>query len=1075
MPYCAPQRYFANNRNVLAEAVLAASGVLAVSDQVLQIPVARIGTGGVRLTGAYSGTEEATYDVEILDNLPDSPVVSAVVASGAGSGTIDDIVAYGVAQTYTIELFNEGIPTLAAGVDFEGVRIVARTAGDAGNALSLTIDQSSLAFAAQAYSLLEDLPAGSGGPNAGIDGAAYDWDTKVLSADNIIPSDAHRVAFGDDTTNIYTQYKRYTDGRWAYHFVPAIQRSVPKGTVVKFVTGGRDVDVLVSSTPTEAFTGIVTVFDLLNAIKTTSALLDVVGVVAYDRSPTGQAAKELLARTDAHVEPSTGSGSSYATGFVDTFANAGAATQLITATCFAITTRDHPEARVGHERWHLKGSVSGDLGDIATGEPFTDESPETFGLTIPVQLPDDYNSGAGRFSVTEIAYMPRGDEEEEPPICVVAMTLGSEAVDQSVVLRWEKRPSGDCECSKMSVPALNGECLGIIDTEGDAVGLQADTIAKLTAFYEYAADVIRVNTGLTTVDSYDVSVQAPFVARPIGSMMELYVNDVGALATRTVAVSNPPDSFKEIVDSFAATLVAIDPVVDTTLRANGMTAWDSAFTKIQAEIDDTTPNLQHGYNSDGYYALLAIAYAAAGIVPGKFDASTVQSGDGCWRDTGDGYWWTVVGSDKGAYAPAFNNTPFYSSRRNEADGLYYSSKEFGFQINIKCPQLLKEGDEIHLAIGDAGKSATYQIGDILTLPIIAGIPLQFAGGQDGDNNLSFYVSGTVDGALPNFVYDPDAPTGYLNTGVLEFDYTPGGIPNRKGDRWTFALEGGHFRWRKDGGAWSTDSPLLDIATTPAAFDSGLLIEFIPGASPSFEVGDIYSFRALQPWAISNLRAPTLARWRWSGATANVIADMGSSVPILAALLARHTLPVGATILVEGGDVAGVYLWAEPLTWSKGAIAQEFATPRAARYVRISVASATDGGIGWAWIGSPLTTELSAGFTPRKSYRIEAGSAGLDQGGKFLASSTSGDLVWTEGSMSDDDVAGILDLIESTKTNDDEPFAFMPNVNRPSETYLMRASADELQYDEMSEMNATPGARDRRYSISLPLTGVWQAR
>lgn len=1077
MPYCAPQRYFANNRNALLDADLTPSDVLPVAGQVLEIPVARMGSGSVRLTGSYDGFEEATYDVEILDNNADNPFVSSVVSSGAGSGTIENVVAAGAAQSFTIELFNEGIPELAAGVDFEGVRIVARAVGASGNALSLEIDQSGLTFTPQAFSLLADLAAGAGGATTGLDGAAFDWNTKVLSGDNIIPADAHRVAFGDDTTNIYLQYKKYVDGRWSYHFVPEIRRNVAKGSIVNFVTGGRDVDVCVSGTPTETLTGIVTVFDLLNAIKTESALVDVAGVVAYDRSPTGQAAKELLARTDAHVEPSTGSGSEFATGFVDTFANAGAATELITATCYAITFRDHPLAAVGAERWHLVGSVSGNLGDIVTGVPYTDGSPATFGLTIPQVLPEDYNSGAGRFSVTEINYVPRDEGEQEPPICVVAMTLGAEAVDQSIVLRWEKRPSGDCDCSGMTVPALDGDCLGIIDPEGGSeMGLQTDTIAKLAALYTYAAAVIRANSGSSTIDGFDVPVPYGFLDRPTALTTEVFVDPTTGSDTRNIATKNPPNSFKDIVDDFASAVVAIDPVTDAGLRADGMSAWDDAFTALQADIDDTTPMPATAVNSDIYGALLAIAYASAGIVPGKSNASTVQSGDGCWRDTGDDYWWAVVGSDKGAYAPAFNNTPFYSCRRNEDDGLYYSSKEFGFQINIKCPEYLKEGDEIHLAIGDAGKSSTYQIGDVLTLPIIAGVPVQLAGGQDGDPTLEFYVSGSVVGALPSYTYEPGAsPAGYLASGVLEFEYVPGGIPNRKGDRWTFALEGGHYRWRKDGGAWSTDSPPLDISDAPAAFDSGLSIEFVAGATPSFEVGDVFSFRALQPWAVSNLRTPSLSRWQWSGATADVVVDMGSSTDVNAALLARHTLPEGATITIEGGDSPGVYLWTESLTWRAGIIANVFTTPRTARYVRISVAAATDGGIGWAWLGDPLTTTLSADFTPRRSYRIENGSAGLDQGGRFLAMATSGEVVFSDSALSDDDVDGLLSLVDWIKSNNDEPFAFMPNVNRPAESYLVRGAVDELQYDESSGMNATPGARDRRYSIAIPLTGVWSPR
>ena len=61
--------------------------------------------------------------------------------------------------------------------------------------------------------------------------------------------------------------------------------------------------------PPETYTGIVTLYDLLDQLKTQSVLVDVEGVVANDRSPTGQAAHELQTRTDAYFEPSSGEGS----------------------------------------------------------------------------------------------------------------------------------------------------------------------------------------------------------------------------------------------------------------------------------------------------------------------------------------------------------------------------------------------------------------------------------------------------------------------------------------------------------------------------------------------------------------------------------------------------------------------------------------------------------------------------------------------------------------------------------------------------------------------------------------------
>jgi hypothetical protein len=1065
MPFCAPQRYVGNEANIVRLATLTPSSVLPVEDKVIKVPAVRFGTGDVELTGPYDGAEEATYDVEVVDLTADEQVVTAVVSAGVGSGTLTGIVAQGSPQEYSIELQNDGVPTLAAGVAFEGVRIVARDTGVSGNDLSLVIDQSPLTFTAQPYSLLTALAVGDGGPNNGVSGAAFDWDTKVLSADNIIPLDAHRVAFAGDTSNIYLAYKKYDGTDWTYHFVPAIRRAVPKGTVVNFVTGGREVTVRDLGVTQETITNVVTAYDLLNAIKTTSVLLDVSGVVAYDRSPTGQAAKELLARTDAHVEPSTGTGSAAATGFTDTFANDNAATELVTATCYAVSLNTHPLARLGAERWRLKGSVSGALGDIVTGVPF--EDPELkFGLTIPVKLPPGYNSETpvGRFSLTDIRYVSREDAAK-PPICMVAMALGPAAVDQTITLTWTQRPSGDCACTNMPVPRLSKRCLGIeTETEEGSLAYQADTIAALLDLYEWYAATVEERSRYIGVAGNVYGEEEPALGAPVS-------------ASGAAGVSFDPailDSIKDVIALFEETIAEIDPLDATDpLRIAGFSAWDAAVVKLKYDVDALASDLIN-ITSERYKSLLDVALISAGISPlGKTDASILESGDGCWRDIGGDYW-TVVGSD-GAYAPAFNNTVYYSSRAAADGKKYYTTKEFAFQINILCPDLLVYDDQIVLTIGGAANPSTYQVGDELVLPIIAEQPLQLAGGQTGDAILDFYVSGSVDGALPPYAYDPDAPAAYYEAGALTFLYTPGGIPNRKGDRWTFATEGGHYRWRKDGGAWVEDSPLPSISSTPIAFDSGLSITWVPGASPSFEVGDMYSFRALQPWAVSNVRTPSLTKWRWDEVDPDRVIDAGAVVSVPGAVIARHTIPEGATITLEGGTSPGVYLWTETLDWNEDVIAAEFAVAQSARYLRLSLTDAEGGGIGWAWAGVLLSTSLSADVDVTDSYNIESSSTGLDEGGKYFARSTSGQVSYSEAALNEADTAGLRALIRWAKTHNDEPIVLIPNIQRPDEAHLVQIAVDRLTWKELSAYNALPNVgRERRYNIDIPLSGVWRA-
>jgi hypothetical protein len=1246
---CAPQRFVANDRNLVrTAAALTPSSVQPVTDSVIEIPTGRVGTAQVALTGSYTGTEAAQYDIQILDNTVSTKLASVPVASGAGSGQLTNISATAAAQTFTIQLHDAGIPTLRAGIDFEGVRIVARQNGAPGNTISLSINQSTLVFTPQSFSLLTALKSGDGGPTAGVSGTGFDWDTKVLSADSIIPANAHRVSFGDDTSTIYLQYKQYIDGEWLYHFVPAIKRDVPAGTRVNFVTGGRTVTIHDSalSSPDETYTNVATLYDLLNDIRTTSILCDIEGVVALDRSPTGQASKELLARTDAHVEPSTGSGSSAARGFVDTFARSNAATEIVTATCFAVTAEDHPLAHLGAERWKLAGSVSGDLGEIVSGIPFLDPN-NKFGLTIPTRLPDGFGLAKGRFEVASKEYVPRGagvDPFDTAALCPVSLALGPEAVDGTVELEYTKRPAGNCLCDSMPKPNLNTPCLGNADAGGEAMGYRADTVGRLRAFYSWKYDTIKKMTALAkafeanviqgssagtlfNAESFEqvcnsheqVLAQIDLLPTPatqisatsisvgttttIGFAAQPSSPTVGAAALLTgftgadaaayingktgVILSSTTSQIVVDIDTSTRTITFTGGKVTLSPeRANGMTEWDTAVASFEADmalvlgtiggevtvtaveaitqgqpidifadgdiwkcsvlgtvpagaavgfakaaisagaagiaklfgVADGLSSLTDGAayypqaggtwgttNTTGTYGVGGVAITTskinvtanntgvlgeaglpipalisdryetklqhvlicAGLSPlGKADASILTSGDGCWQDYGDGFYWKVTGP-KGAYAPAFTNHPYYSTRLADDGAHYFSTHEWAFQINCKCPQNLMVGDKIVLSINGAGWGASYTRGDTLTLPIVAAQPLQLAGGQNGNSILDWYVNGSVSGALPNFSYDPAAPASY-SAGGLAFTYTPGGIPNQKGDTFKFTIEGGHYQWRKNGGSWT--GPIA-IPNGSVSFDSGLQIVFTPGNYPSFVASDAFSFQSPQPWAVSNLQKPNKERWQWTGAAPTLIVDLGSAQTISMAVIARHTLPAGTTLLLEGGTVAGVYTWSQALTYSADAIVAEF-TAQSARYVRLTLGSATGGGIGWFWVGQPLTTTLSADVLLRRSYKIDASSGGLEQGGKYLARARSGQIGWQEASLLEADVTGLAAMLDWIKAQDDEPFCLVPNIGRPDEAFMQHVAVDEVDFHEISDYNATPGVRARKYTITMPLTGVW---
>jgi hypothetical protein len=462
-----------------------------------------------------------------------------------------------------------------------------------------------------------------------------------------------------------------------------------------------------------------------------------------------------------------------------------------------------------------------------------------------------------------------------------------------------------------------------------------------------------------------------------------------------------------------------------------------------------------------YKSSMDAVRAAAGITK-KADASNV-AGDGCWRDIGDAYWWEITGSVGGEYAPAFNNTPYFSSRCT-CSRKYFSTHEFAFEINVKCPEKLKDGDKITLSIGDAGWPSTYQVGDTLYLPVIAAQDLYLAGGKDGDNIQTWHVDGSVTGALPPYLLDLDSPLPYNHSG-LQLQINPGGIPFEAGDTFRFTVEGGHYRWRKDAGAWSASAAIPDSAV---ALSDGLSATFATGASPSFSAGDLYSFRALQPFALSNAVNPDVESWKWSGATATMTANLGGVKTIDCAALSFHTLPPGATVTLYGGADGVTWDWSEPITWRAGVMAKLF-TAHAATFIKFEIANATGGAIGWAWSGQALSTEYSAECLLRRDYSVERGS-GLNPSAAFLGSTRSGEIEWQQGILTDTDLPGLMSMLDHLKTNDDEPMILIPQSTRPEEAYPVRVLIDSVDMPEDGGYQPNSG-NDRRYGLKLSLKGV----
>ena len=250
------QGYIYQKNNKLLNAVITAQ-VAKSKKRPLIYPTLKKGNGNIRLYGDYTGPVDATYEVKVLDSALSKPSVSSPIFRGAGTGKMRGIEVSGLdAQKITVLCISTGTDTLNAGVEIEGLKFRAKSAGAVGNNIYILIDDSQLVFSETDYSLIKELNSG----DTGLTGQEWDWDTKALQGE-LIPSSAHRLTFGQDTVHIYLQYKKYEDDETKYYFLPQIQYGAKVGEKVYFVPGGITVTVTDGAT-SEEYNDIITIADL---------------------------------------------------------------------------------------------------------------------------------------------------------------------------------------------------------------------------------------------------------------------------------------------------------------------------------------------------------------------------------------------------------------------------------------------------------------------------------------------------------------------------------------------------------------------------------------------------------------------------------------------------------------------------------------------------------------------------------------------------------------------------------------------------------------------------------------------
>jgi hypothetical protein len=486
---------------------------------------------------------------------------------------------------------------------------------------------------------------------------------------------------------------------------------------------------------------------------------------------------------------------------------------------------------------------------------------------------------------------------------------------------------------------------------------------------------------------------------------------------------------------------------------------------------------------------------------------------------GDGdYYWKFIGGDK-QYLPAFTDIPYYSVINACGCGYdYIGTKEFGLNISVPCGGTLLAGDKITIIINGQAEH-TYLLGDKTFLPTVAASDIGFVGGIDGDDTYTFEVAGDVD-AFADYLLDRDNPLPYKGTlasawqsghsysltnyvkavtfngyryecttagtsgptaptwpttigntvndnGVvwtcraceLLFEITDGIVPFSVGDSFEFNIEGGHFKWRKDGGAWSS---AISISVAAQSIAEGLSVAFVFGVSPSFVVDDQWEILCVQENKAANLTLP----WdEITKGTNSIVFACASPVAVNALVIDGHTLT--GTVKFQASNVSNftTLLHDETLTITD-LICNLYSTAITAQYFRLYMTGAYT--IGYMFIGSMMQLASDAdSVVPLKRYSMSR------QDGKKPFSlynyQSKGFNIQYNSFINHADYLLLDEMIAYLKALNDMPFYLVPNINYPTDCMKGRIDTDNQEPGSDIDYNVPPA--NRIYTLTLPVVSV----
>lgn len=1072
------ERIFGNSLNILRNAAFTVSAHRE-SREILPGEFTRIGGGYVRLVGDYTGAADAQFDIEFLtDTISGVPIVSSPIFTGVGSGEMTDIgVSAGVAaQTFTIRLKSKGPELRAASADLLDANLVARTPGAAGNDIEVTIDHSGLAQATTEYSTLEDISKGQ----KEFIGEHWNFGAPAL-VDGQIPDNAPRLILGR-TNKVRRHYREIIDGETVYRFSPTIDIDLPAGTPIYLVSGDRTVTVSDGVT-TEDYENVVTIFDWLSRLEGESSLIRYDGAIADDHAPGAMGSEDLNLFTESYARPYMAIGSEYVEDLVNLTISPTAPTEKILIRCINNDV-------VGAEQWAVTGTISGALGTAVTGISFTSG---VLSFQVPEQLP------AGGTPTGSIAVDPdwkaRGTSGLEPILRPYRPLLGANATSKTIRYVYTRRKDDDCPEPPPVIGRPDPECLGV-EVDFNVTDLPAPIADEMKALGTWQEAFIKLNTQIRDADetpgiesdALGFVTDYQFREQEDGSRTDF--TSVYSKYSAVLQVDEVDVRFaKQVVSIFAQTLSRLYDHHGADIPTAALDAWTAAFNSMKTDAEPLEGNIgaawwrnyQYWFETGAYSEEFEPAVAAtllvqemntyleryraamnnvlmeADISPDFLEAGTV--GIPCWRDHGHRYWWVAEGT---TYLPLQTGVYYHSVigyENGDGEMVYEATKEFGLAIQIKCAKYLREGDAVVVTIDAQGNSrVTYQLDDRWAMDLVNASPIDLEGGQDGTNELTWSVVGSVAGELADHTYVKGSGDPYDDSGV-QFTIEDGSIDFELKDTFIFSAEGGTLRWRKDAGGWTVE----DIWPTIALAD-GLTAALEPGKAPSFVPDDAYSFTAVATYGPGNVAAPD-DRWLvWDSDGVVLTADCGAPVDADGIFIANHQIDSAAEIKLQGSDDAVGWTDIETLTWRAGAIAAFF-DKRTYQHYRLTI-SAGAGRIGWICLGEPFRTEHGAHSTQRRDWRLsraQPGGLGKSRGVGMGATVDWGKLLSSEWEA-------LEALLDYGALNDSLRVGYVPHYLHADEALFVAVADDSIDVNDRYKFNPDDKA-ERHIQTSLELVPV----